>query len=95
MANDIMVTNLKRDTVTFDPVYKTGKRPSKGEKVKPSEQFVLALGSQDDDNDEAREADTLQPSMAVPDWALAELEKSKAFAHMKTTRHIQVHRAVA
>lgn len=87
----VEVTNTARDTVQLRRVWKTedGRRPKTGDEP---ESFQLRLGSQDDDNDEARAEQVLQPTAQVPAWALAHYRKLPLFKTMEADGQVRVSR---
>ena len=98
----VLVTNTHRDTAQLRMVWKTanGQRPTEapaseaGKPGKPVESYQLHLGSDDDDNEAAREQGVLQPTQEVPHWAVEVYRKAvPLFASWEESGKIRVHRA--
>lgn len=100
------VANIHRDTVHMRTVWNTedGLQPvvaldakaTAAEKVAAKAKaagvasFTLALGSADDDNDDAREAEILQPEVSVPNWALKLYRMQPLFQNMEATNKLRI-----
>lgn len=90
-----MITNTARDTVSMRTVWKTedGTKPAAEDPDKPTPSYQLELGSDDDDNDEARAEGVLQPTQEIPNWALALYRKLPLFKGWEESGRLRVHRA--
>lgn len=92
----VEITNTQRDTLQLRRVWKTedGRRPAAGAAgAAEVESFQLELGSDDDDNDEARDDGVLQPTQQVPTWALALYRAMPLFKGWEESGRVRVHRS--
>ena len=91
------ITNTHRDTVQLRRVWNTedGKRPTEEPKgdAKPVESYQLHLGSDDDNNEEAREEGVVQPTQVVPNWAIKHYRTQPLFKQWEESGRVRVHRA--
>jgi len=89
----VEITNTGRDTIQLRRVWKTddGQRPAKG--ADEVESYQLDLGSDDDDNDEARTEGVLQPTQQLPTWALAHYRNLPLFKGWEDSGRVRVHRS--